>query len=111
MVVYVQAAVSANPLHSFSITESCRLHLRGTGGQHTSSFGVENDALAGTVMFDAAAAGPHTAHLFWVSFDNQATWEFLDVSIWKEMTKAGFTSGAVLWFDHQVVTTSGRQAT
>ena len=111
VVVYVKAAVTADPLHAFSITESCRLHLRGTGGQHTSSFGVENDALAGTVMFDAAAAGPHTAHLFWVSFDNQATWEFLDISIWKEMTKAGFTSGAVLWFDHQVVTTSGRQAT
>ena|SRR5665213_3668716 len=110
LVIYVQDAVTANPLHAFSITESCHLHLRGTGGQHPSSFHVENGALVGTVIFDAAAAGPHTAHLWWVSFDNQVTWDFVDVSIWKEMTRTGFTSGAELWFDHQVVNTSGRLA-
>jgi len=110
LVIYVQDAVNLTPLNAFSITESCHMHLRGTGGQHASSFGVENGALAGTVIFAAAGAGPHTAHLWWVSFDNQVTWVFLDVSMWKDMTRNGFTSGAVLWFDHQVVNSTGRLA-
>jgi len=62
------------------------------------------------VEFTAGAAGNHTAHLFWVSFDNQVTWVFLDASFWKKMVRSGFTTGAVLWFDHQVVNTAGRQA-
>jgi hypothetical protein len=110
LIVYVQSFVTTDPLHAFSITESCHLHLRGTGGSHASSFSVENGPIDGSVIFDAAGAGPHTAHLWWVSFDNQVTWVFVDVSIWKEMTRNGYLSGAVLWFDHQVVTTSGRQA-
>jgi len=110
LVIYVQDKVNETPLNAFSITESCHMHLRGTGGRTASSFGVENGALAGTVMFEAAAAGNHTAHLWWVSFDNQVTWVFLDASIWKNMTKTGFTSGAVLWFDHQVLDSTGRLA-
>jgi hypothetical protein len=91
---------------AFAITESCHLHLRGTGGSHVSSFELSN-GLTGVINLVAAGGGDHTAHQWFYSLDNGVTWIQMTSTIWAQTSKMGLIVGSTVWFDHQLIDSAG----
>ena len=108
LVAHVQEAVNSAPLSAFTITESCHLHIQNKGGRKASSFALEN-GMTSVIKLTAASGGNHIAHQWFYSIDNQVIWIRVDATIWNRTRISGWTPGMVVWFNHQVIDTTGSQ--